>query len=129
MSSTTTPSCLDRESPTVLRGTFTEKESIPDPPDDHTVDARTGVSLTSGERALEIGERRAPRDLCVMGWTTVGQQSRTLTWRSMHDDIEGSALRVYASDYVVDGLRADNVEDGFDPRGGDGFELRNAFMT
>ena len=127
--STSPPSCLDRGSPTVLRGTFSEKKSIPDPPDEHTVDARTGVSLTSGVRALEIGERRAPRDLCVMGWTTVGQQSRSLTWRSMHDDIEGSALRVYGTDYVVDGLRADNVEDGFDPRGGDGFELRNAFMT
>ena len=127
--STSPRSCLDRGSPTVLRGTFSEKQSIPDPPDEHTVDARTGVSLTSGVRALEIGERRAPRDLCVMGWTTVGQQSRSLTWRSMHDDIEGSALRVYGTDYVVDGLRADNVEDGFDPRGGDGFELRNAFMT
>jgi hypothetical protein len=127
--SSPTPSCLDRAAPTVLRGEFTEKQSIPDPPDAHTIDARTGVSLTSGERALEIGETRAPQDLCVMGWTTVGQQPRTLTWRAMHDDIEGSALRVYASDYVVDGLRADNVEDGFDPRGGDGFELRNAFMT
>jgi hypothetical protein len=123
------PSCLDRESMTVLRGTFTQKASVSDPPDAHTVDARTAVSLTSGERALEIGDRRAPRDLCVVGWTTLGQQSRALTWRTMHDDIEGSALRVYASDYVVDGLRADNVEDGFDPRGGEGFELRNAFMT
>ena len=127
--STAAPSCLDRESPTVLRGTFTQGESIPSPPDSHTIDARTAVSLTSGERALEIGESREPTGLCVVGWTTVGQQPRTLTWEEMHDDIEGSALRVYASDYVVDGLRADNVEDGFDPRGGEGFELRNAWMT
>jgi len=129
ISTTAPPPCLDRASPTVLRGTFTERASVPSPPDSHTIDARTAVSLTSGGRALEIGSSRAPQSLCVVGWTTVGQQSRTLTWRTMHDDIEGSALRVYASNYVVDGLRADNVEDGFDPRGGDGFELRNAFMT
>jgi hypothetical protein len=47
----------------------------------------------------------------------------------MHDDIGGSALRVYGSNYIVDGLRANNVEDGFDPRGGEGFELRNAWMS
>ena len=113
----------------MLSGTYSERVSISSPPDSHAVDARTAVSLTSGERALEIGSSRAPRDLCVVGWTAIGQQSRTLSWRTMHDDVGGSALRVYGSNYVVDGLRADNVEDGFDPRGGEGFELRNAWMS
>ncbi len=117
--------CLSRPSSEVLSGVYTERIRISSPPDDHTVDARTGISLTSGERALEIGSSRAADGGCYLGWTTIGQQSPTLTWRQMHDDITGSALRVYGSNYVVDGLRARNVEDAFDPRGGEGFEVRN----
>ncbi|MBT8199338.1 MAG: hypothetical protein KJO36_02355, partial [Acidimicrobiia bacterium] len=117
--------CLSRPSTEVLSGVYTERIRISSPPDDHTVDARTGISLTSGERALQIGSSRAADGGCYLGWTTIGQQSPTLTWRQMHDDITGSALRVYGSNYVVDGLRARNVEDAFDPRGGEGFEVRN----
>ena len=126
--STTVPvgeDCLARSKVTELSGTYLDRVSISSPSDDLTVDARNAVSLTSGDRALEIGGGRAPDGLCVLGWTTLGQQSRTLTWRQMHDDLGGSALRIYGTDYVVDGLRADNVEDAFDPRGGEGFEVRN----
>ena len=126
--STTVPvgvECLARSKVTELGGTYLDRVSISSPSDDLTVDARNAVSLTSGDRALEIGGSRAPDRLCVLGWTTLGQQSRTLTWRQMHDDLGGSALRIYGTDYVVDGLRADNVEDAFDPRGGEGFEVRN----
>lgn len=121
--------CLSRPSRTVLSGTYTDGVSISSPPRDHAVDARTALSLTSGERALEIGSSSAAEGACVVGWTTIGQQSRTLSWRTMHDDIGGSALRVYGSNYLVDGLRADNVEDGFDPRGGENFELRNMWAS
>lgn len=120
--------CLARTSKTVLNGTYNTRVEIPSPPNNHTVDARGAVSLTTGERALEIGKGALAKEACVIGWTTIGQQSRTLSWRYMHDFITGSALRVYGSDYLVDGLRAENVEDGFDPRGGERFELRNAWM-
>ncbi len=117
--------CLNRPSITMLDDTYTTSVSISSPPADHTIDARTAISLTSGGRALEVGSSGMADGACFIGWATFGQQSRTLTWRQMHDVIGGSALRVYGSNYVVDGLRAENVEDAFDPRGGEGFEVRN----
>ena len=113
---------------TVLDETFEEKVELEAPGDGFVVDGRDGVSLTNGVRALEIGDDVAPVGGCVLGWSVFGQQSRLLSWREMHDDIGGSALRVYGSNYVVDGLRAENVEDAFDPRGGEGFEVRNMWV-
>ncbi len=114
---------------TTLNGVYTSSIKIPKPPSPAIVDARGAYSLTIGGKALEIGDKTPANNMCIMGLTVIGQQSRTLSWRTMHDDIGGSALRVYGSNYVVDGLRAENVQDGFDPRGGDKFELRNAWMS
>ncbi len=124
------PSCIDQPGieKTVLDKTYTERIRLSEPSSPAIIDARSGLSLTSGERALEIGSKKPVNNMCIVGWTVIGQQSRTLTWRQMHDDLGGSALRVYGSNYVVDGLRAENVQDGFDPREGDGFELRNVWM-
>jgi hypothetical protein len=125
--------CIARPSKTVLVGTSTSQFSLPSPPDDHTIDAREYTNLgypARARRVMEIGaDRPANSGLCVVGGTVIGQQSTTLTWRQMHDDIEGSALRISGQGYVVDGLRASNVEDGFDPRGGEGFTVRNTWMT
>lgn len=120
--------CLPRARTEVLSGLYTDRLTMSSPASDLTIDARGGVSHTSGVRALEVGESRLATGLCVLGWSVFGQQSEQLSWRVMHDDIGGSALRVYGSDYVVDGLRARNVEDGFDPRGGENFEVRNVWM-
>jgi hypothetical protein len=63
----------------------------------------------------------------------VGQQPRDLTWNEMRDDVGGGGYRVVAraGQWVrVDGIRVDNVEDAFLPRGPDGrWELHNAYMT
>lgn len=125
------PSCFDKPGieRIVLTGNQSTGVEIPRPPSPIVIDARSAVSLTAGERALEIGDGQLVDNMCVAGFTVIGQQDRNLSWRTMHDDIGGSALRVYGSNYVVDGLRAENVQDGFDPRSGDKFELRNAWMT
>ena len=91
--------------------------------------ARTLYPLVFGEvrHGQSIG---APSEhLCVIGGGVVGQQPRSLTWQQVKHQYDGDGMRVVAGgSYVVDGLRADNVEDGISPFG-DGFVGRNLYFT
>jgi hypothetical protein len=91
--------------------------------------ASTLYPLVFGEvrHGRSVGPR--PEHLCVIGGAVVGQQPRSLTWQQVKHQYDGDGMRVTAGDwYVVDGLRADNVEDGISPFG-DGFVGRNLYFT
>jgi hypothetical protein len=91
--------------------------------------ARTRYPLVFGK--VRHGEAASPvsRHLCIVGGKVTGQQPRSLTWQQVKDRHDGDALRVLSAGwYVVDGLRADNVEDGIAPFG-DGFVGRNLYFT
>ena len=122
-----TSECLSRPQVALFDGVYTDQVAVDDPAVGLTIDARTALSLTTGIKALEVGDNTLAEDICIVGWTVIGQQARDEIWRVMHDDIGGSAIRVFGSNYIVDGMRADNVQDGFDPRSGEGFVLRNSW--
>jgi hypothetical protein len=106
-----------------------------------TFDARTATFDSYPFTSLYpfgLGKTTAPTNVCVLGGLVRGRQPRTLTWQQMKTHYDGDALRIAGNDwYIIDGLRVDNVEDGVAPRGtdevypkdGDGFVLRNLYMT
>ena len=139
--SITAQQCLDRPGVTVLSGDYTSQYKVASPPDDHTYDARRATSTAYPGNTLyplSFGKARPAHHDCFLGGKVVGQQSRSLTWRAVKKGYDGAALQMGGNDwYVIDGLRAENVEDGLRPRGtegrypkdGDGFTLRNAYFT
>jgi hypothetical protein len=109
------------------------------PVEDATYDLREVVSTAYPDRTryplvfgkVRHGEAASPvrKRLCIVGGKVTGQQSRGLTWQQVKDKHDGDGLRVLSGGwYVVDGLRADNVEDGIAPFG-DGFVGRNLYFT
>ncbi|HKA02687.1 MAG TPA: hypothetical protein VKD67_00110, partial [Acidimicrobiales bacterium] len=62
------------------------------------------------------------------GGNVVGQYDRTWTWDQMHT-LNNAAIAFDNNDFTVDGLRADNVEDGLRPRKGDRFTIRNVHLS
>jgi hypothetical protein len=124
-----------------LTGTYSSNYRSKSPAAGTTFDAR-GAKFTAypagSTYPFSVGKYSAPRRLCVIGGLVVGSQSRGLTWDQMKNAYHGAGLRIGGNNwYVVDGLRVDNVEDGISPRGtedrypkdGDGFVLRNIYMT
>lgn len=136
-----TAECLGRTSTTLLTGSYTTQVRVASPPPDTTYDARTASFDSFPFQTLypwTLGGTTPALRPCLVGGTVTGQQPRTLTWDEMKANHDGDALRLAASEWsLVDGLRVDNVNDGFAPRGtdnlfpkdGDGFELRNAYFT
>jgi hypothetical protein len=124
-----------------LSGTYTQQVRYVSPAPGTTFDARNATFAsypTSTLYPFSIGRDSVPPSLCVLGGRVVGSQARSLTWDEMKTNYDGDALRLSGNDwYLADGLRVDNVEDGFAPRGtedlypkdGDGFTARNMYMT
>ena len=133
--------CLTQNKVIRLSGSHTEQVKYSSPGPRTTFDARGGTFTSSPADTLypiDIAKYSAPADLCFVGGTVIGQQSRDLTWDEVKDDYSGSGLRIGGNrPYVVDGLRVDNVADGIRPRGtedlypkdGDGFTIRNTYLT
>ncbi len=96
-------------------GTFIDNT----PSDEHTFDARGWTSHAYGVDTVypfSIGKGHRAVDTCVLGGTILGSHDRSLTWRDVKREHDGDALRIEGSGtVVVDGLRADNVEDGISP--------------
>jgi hypothetical protein len=136
----TTPSwadCLARSEGTteVIAGLHSDYRND-EPPADWNLDL--SAAEFDGYPDVTNNVVRVGRDVplswaCIGGGVVVGQQPRDLTWNEMHDDIGGGGYRIdtRAGQWVrVDGIRVDNVEDAFLPRGRDGrWELHNAYMT
>jgi hypothetical protein len=64
----------------------------------------------------------------VLGGRILGQYDRTLGWDDMHST--NNAGVAFSNDQsTVDGFRIDNVTDGFRPRPGNMFTIRNAWLS
>jgi hypothetical protein len=135
--------CLGNTTIVTISGTQTQQVKYSTPAAGTTFDARTATFVSSPASTLyplSIGKDNNPAAarLCIVGGKVVGQQSRTLTWDQMKTTYDGDAVRLTANNwYGIDGLRVDNIEDGVAPRGtdglypkdGDGFTMRNLYMT
>jgi hypothetical protein len=134
-----TSACLDRSTVVAERGRIASAYTVGALRSGVTYDLRQVVSTAYPFDALyplEFGKIRHGKglnppaaNLCIVGGTVLGQQPRDLTWQQVKRSHDGDALRVQGQAwYVVDGLRADNVEDGVAPFG-DGFVGRNLYFT
>jgi hypothetical protein len=135
----TSSRCLGRPNTLRVSGVHADEYKVSSPVSNTTYDLRGMVALGFPYQTLyplAFGEVRhgqavgpPSKHLCIIGGEVVGQQPRSLTWQQVKYEYDGDGMRVAASDwYVVDGLRADNVEDGFDSFG-DGFVGRNLYFT
>jgi hypothetical protein len=131
--------CSKRPSPVRMTGIRRDALHVAAPPSDTTYDLRGLRSVAFPKETLyplSFGDVRHGRPtgavavgLCIIGGTVVGQQPRSLTWQQVKHSHDGDGLRVQAGGwYLVDGLRADNVEDGISPFG-DGFVGRDLYFT
>jgi hypothetical protein len=131
--------CLARPHTLRVSGVHAGQYKVSWPVSGRTVDLRGLVATGFPARTLYplvLGEARHGRPigppsqhLCIIGGKVVGQQPRSLTWQQVKHQYDGDGLRVVAGGwYVVDGLRADNVEDGISVFG-DGFVGRNLYFT
>ena len=131
--------CLARPQTLRVSGVHADQYKVSSPVNDSTYDLRGLVATGFPAETLyplAFGDARHGRStgppsehVCVIGGKVVGQQPRSLTWQQVKHQYDGDGMRVVAGDwYVVDGLRADNVEDGFSPFG-DGFVGRNLYFT
>jgi hypothetical protein len=131
--------CLARPRTERVRGLRADQYRIASPLSGTTYDLRGLEATGFPNRTLypivfgdvRHGQSVGPpaQHLCVIGGGVVGQQPRSLAWQQVKHQYDGDGLRVVAGGwYVVDGLRADNVEDGISPFG-DGFVGRNLYFT
>jgi hypothetical protein len=134
-----TSACLDRSTVVTQRGRTASAYKVGALRSDVTYDLRQVVSTAypfDTLYPLEFGKVRHGKsvnppaaNLCIVGGTVLGQQPRDLTWQEVKRSHDGDALRAQGQAwYVIDGLRADNVEDGVAPFG-DGFVGRNLYFT
>lgn len=72
---------------------------------------------------------RGSRNILVLGAHVVGVQPRELPWRIMKGFHDGDGIRIEApGEQIVDRAYMDNVQDGFSPRGGGYWILRNSYL-
>jgi len=133
--------CLGAAPVVRLSGTYRTEARYTSPANGTTFDARRAGFLAYPYQSLypfSIGTKTAPSRICVAGGLVLGQQRRNLTWDEMKKNYDGGGLLISShGQYVVDGLRVDNLEDGVRPRGtegrypkdGDGFVMRNLYFT
>ena len=131
--------CLARPHTLRVSGVRADQYKVASPVSDSTYDLRGLVATGFPAKTLYPlafgnilhGRSIGPpaEHLCVIGGEVVGQQPRSLTWQQVKHRYDGDGMRVAADGwYVVDGLRADNVEDGFSPFG-NGFVGRNLYFS
>jgi hypothetical protein len=130
--------CLARPHTQRVSGVHADQYKVSSPVSDGTYDIRGLVATGFPARTLyplAFGEARhgqpvgAPAQrVCVIGGKVVGQQPRSLTWQQVKQQYDGDGMRVVADSYVVDGLQAENVEDGISLFG-DGFFGRNLYFS
>jgi hypothetical protein len=116
--------CLARGGRTQVGGVLRRAYRADRTPDDHTYDLRGATSLAYGRSSnypLLFGKARPGANLCVLGGHVVGQQPRGLAYPAVYSRFNGDGLWVRGrGSYLVDGFRAENVEDGISLQGGDG---------
>jgi hypothetical protein len=131
--------CLARSSIDVLPASPTTQFVRDTFPADHTFDARAQMNTLypSVDFPIDLGSSSGGREACFLGGVFVGQQSRDLTWEDVKN-IGGAAVQLrQKGGAVVNGIQVDNIEDGIslrsadpsDPNSGDGWVLKNSYMT
>lgn len=127
--------CLSRDRTQVTRvdGTLPTYR-IESVADDRTYDLRraTIVGYPSVNRYALLFGKQGPGDAtCVLGGKIVGQQSRSFSWHTMKQRLDGDGLNFRSQGGIVDGIRIDNIEDGIGTTGGDpsGVTIRNVLLT
>jgi hypothetical protein len=127
--------CLSRDQAQVTRvdGTLPTYR-IESVADDRTYDLRraTIVGYPSVNRYALLFGKQGPGDAtCVLGGKIVGQQSRSFSWHTMKQRLDGDGLNFRSQGGIVDGIRIDNIEDGIGTTGGDpsGVTIRNVLLT
>jgi hypothetical protein len=105
----------------------------------HTFDARArrDTLYPSSNFPVDVGRTGGGANVCYIGGTYVGQQSRSLTWEDVKS-IGGAAVRLeIQGGALITGVMADNQHDGFmlrannptEPTSGDGWRFTNSWMT
>ncbi len=119
--------CLTTGHPaTTLSGTYTRRFEDAALAPGSVLDARGATFLASPDNLYPI-ELAGGDDACFAGGIVQGRYDRTLSWQAMHD-LNNAAVRFENGQVTIDGLRADNVEDGIRPVGGP-FTIRQVWLT
>ena len=91
------------------------------------VDARDALFVASPDNRYPItlggGEGG-----CFAGGSVLGRYDRTWGWERMHD-LNNAGIAFENPRFTVDGIRIDNVTDGLRPRPGDGFVVKNVWLS
>ncbi len=91
------------------------------------IDARTATFFAGPTNLYPIA-LEGGAGITIRGGNVIGGYDRNLSWTEMHD-MNNAAIAVDNAGVTVDGLRADNVEDGVRPRRGDVFTVRNVHLS
>ena len=90
------------------------------------IDARAGtfIGSTSNFYPVNLGGGTSS---CIAGGKVQGTYDRNLGWDAMHD-MNNAGVRFENDNFLVDGVRVDNVEDGIRPIGNN-FTIRQSWLS
>jgi hypothetical protein len=120
-------SCLARPgTATTVSGEHTKRYSNRSFAAGTKIDARGGTFIASASNLYPVNLGGGSGS-CIAGGKIQGNHDRNLSWEDMHD-MNSAAVRFEAAGFLVDGVRADNVEDGIRPVG-DNFTIRQVWLS
>ena len=110
-----------------LSGTLSSDYRNRSIPQHATIDARgaTFLGTPRNRYPLNLG---GGDGVCVIGGTVLGQYDRTWSWDRMHD-LNNAGIAFENERSIIEGIRIDNMTDGIRPRPGDGFTVRNVWLS
>ncbi len=91
------------------------------------VDARDALFVASPDNRYPI-TLGGGEGACFAGGSVLGRYDRAWDWDRMHD-LNNAGLAFENARFTVDGVRIDNVTDGIRPRPGDGFAIKNVWLS
>lgn len=95
--------------------------------EDTKIDARTFTALASPSNLYPV-RFGGGNDLCLAGATVLGQYNRNYSWAQMHDNYNNAGVVSKNKFATIDGVRIDNVTDGYRPENGP-FTIRQSWFT
>ena len=121
-------SCLQRGGEVVvLNGTYGKRYDARNLNANETLDARNATFLAGPDNLypLEVG---GGDGTCIVGATIQGSYDRNLSWQAMHD-MNNAAIAFTSGNVTLEGIRIDNVEDGFRPQAAGMFTVRGSWLS
>jgi hypothetical protein len=119
--------CLGGDGPLVsLAGTHTDDYRNKNLAAGARIDAREAIFIASPDNRYPINLGGGD-GVCLAGGTVLGQYDRNLGWEAMHD-INNAGVASENAALIADGVRIDNVTDGFRPTA-EGFTIREAWLS